>query len=61
VRRIAGVLLLVGEGRVGVEALAEALRGAGRRPPLAPAHGLYLMNVLYPGDQPPASEPSTVT
>jgi tRNA pseudouridine38-40 synthase len=55
VRKIVGMLLLVGEGRLALGSLAETLNGAGRRPPLAPAHGLYLMNVVYPGDQPPVS------
>jgi tRNA pseudouridine38-40 synthase len=48
VRKIVGKLLLVGEGRLEPAALKETLAGAGRKPPLAPAHGLYLMNVVYP-------------
>jgi tRNA pseudouridine38-40 synthase len=48
VRKIVGTLLSVGEGRLGAESLSETLQGAGRRPILAPAHGLYLMNVVYP-------------
>lgn len=53
VRNIVGMLLLVGEGRAPVETLAEALEGKRRKSRLlAPAHGLYLMNVVYPGTIP---------
>jgi tRNA pseudouridine38-40 synthase len=55
VRKIVGLLVSVGEGRLGAESLPETLQGAGRRPILAPAHGLYLMNVVYPGDPSPAA------
>lgn len=55
VRKIVGMLLLIGEGRLGGESLAETLGGQVRRPPLAAAHGLYLMNVIYPGEQAPSS------
>jgi tRNA pseudouridine38-40 synthase len=48
VRKIVGKLLLVGEGRLEPAALKETLSGGMRKPPLAPAHGLYLMNVVYP-------------
>ncbi len=49
VRKIVGKLLLIGEGRLEPDSLAATLRGTERKPPLAPAHGLYLMNVVYPG------------
>jgi tRNA pseudouridine38-40 synthase len=56
VRKIVGILLLVGEGRREADALAAVLHGEAKRPPpLAPAHGLYLMNVMYPGAQSPAA------
>ncbi|HMO57172.1 MAG TPA: tRNA pseudouridine(38-40) synthase TruA [Roseiflexaceae bacterium] len=52
VRKIVGTLLLAGEGRLDAAGLAEIMasrnpRRAGR---LVPAHGLYLMDVQYPGD-----------
>lgn len=52
VRNIVGTLLLVGEGKLdgaGVSAILASRdrRQAGRT---APAHGLYLMSVLYPRD-----------
>lgn len=52
VRNIVGTLLLVGEGRLGIDGLATALADSGRRRPraLAPAHGLYLMLVCYPDE-----------
>lgn len=51
VRKIVGLLMLVGEGRADVGSVAAVLEGAMRRPGLlAPAHGLYLMRVMYPGD-----------
>ncbi|GAB4168763.1 MAG: tRNA pseudouridine(38-40) synthase TruA [Roseiflexaceae bacterium] len=54
VRKIVGMLTLVGEGRRGTEVLVEVLRGEHKRQaPLAPAHGLYLVNVVYPGLQQP--------
>jgi tRNA pseudouridine38-40 synthase len=49
VRKIVGKLLLIGEGRLEPDSLAATLHGTERKPPLAPAHGLYLMNVVYPG------------
>jgi tRNA pseudouridine38-40 synthase len=50
VRNIVGTLLLVGEGRLGIDGLAMVLADSGRRRPraLAPAHGLYLLSVRYP-------------
>lgn len=50
VRNIVGTLMLVGEGRLGIDGLATVLADSGRRRPraLAPAHGLYLMTVRYP-------------
>ncbi|HWQ11866.1 MAG TPA: tRNA pseudouridine(38-40) synthase TruA [Roseiflexaceae bacterium] len=52
VRNIVGTLLLVGEGRLGMDGLAAVLADGGRRRPrpLAPAHGLYLMSVSYPDE-----------
>jgi tRNA pseudouridine38-40 synthase len=52
VRNIVGTLLLVGEGRLGIDGLATALADSGRRRPraLAPAHGLFLLSVSYPDD-----------
>ncbi|MFO7166626.1 MAG: tRNA pseudouridine(38-40) synthase TruA [Chloroflexota bacterium] len=52
VRNIVGTLLLVGEGRLGIDGLATALADRERRRPraLAPAHGLFLLSVSYPDD-----------
>jgi tRNA pseudouridine38-40 synthase len=52
VRNIVGTLLLVGEGRLGIDGLEMSLVDRGRRRPraLAPAHGLYLMSVCYPDE-----------
>jgi tRNA pseudouridine38-40 synthase len=52
VRNIVGTLLLVGDGRLGVDGLALVLADSRRRRPraLAPAHGLYLMAVRYPDE-----------
>jgi tRNA pseudouridine38-40 synthase len=52
VRNIVGTLLMVGEGRLGVDGLAMVLADSGRRRPraLAPAHGLYLISVRYPDE-----------
>jgi tRNA pseudouridine38-40 synthase len=50
VRTLAGTLLAVGRGRMGLEQVERAL-SLGRRPdagPTAPACGLYLLRVLYP-------------
>jgi tRNA pseudouridine38-40 synthase len=51
VRNIVGLLMLVGEGRAEVGSVAAALQGARSRPGLlAPAHGLYLIHVVYPSE-----------
>jgi tRNA pseudouridine38-40 synthase len=55
VRRVVGVLVRLGAGRFALEAFAKTLQGEG--PDVAewtaPASGLFLECVLYPGDQPP--------
>lgn len=52
VRKIVGLVLLIGTGRLGIEQMGETLAATHKRPgPLAPAHGLYLMRVGYPGDE----------
>lgn len=57
VRKIVGLLVLVGEGRTQVESLGQVLQSeAVRLPPLAPAHGLYLMKVIYPGEIEPVAD-----
>ena len=54
VRNVAGTLVAVGEGRIGLEQLKELLDGRDRNAlalaggTTAPAHGLYLERVLYP-------------
>jgi tRNA pseudouridine38-40 synthase len=59
VRKIVGLLLLVGDGREDIGSVARALQGERRRSgPLAPAHGLYLMKVVYPGGRLPATPES---
>jgi len=52
VRSLIGTLLLVGDGRRPVEWPAEALAGRDRAKagPVAPAHGLTLIEVRYPAD-----------
>lgn len=57
VRRIVGTLLRVGSGRLTSDAVGAILRSGDVRQagPSAPAHGLYLVAVLYDGDVP---EPS---
>lgn len=49
VRNMVGTLVYVGIGKWRVEHVAEALAARNRRAggPMAPAHGLYLMNVEY--------------
>ncbi|MDX2094621.1 MAG: tRNA pseudouridine(38-40) synthase TruA [Alphaproteobacteria bacterium] len=49
VRNMVGTLVYVGIGKWQVERVAEALAARDRRAggPMAPAHGLYLMNVEY--------------
>ncbi len=50
VRNIVGTLVEVGLGRRPIQWVAEVLAGRDRRcaGPTAPAHGLYLLRVLYP-------------
>ena len=50
VRMIVGTLLKVGAGKLTAEAVAEILAGENnqRGGPRAPAHGLYLVRVMYP-------------
>ncbi len=61
VRIIVGTLVEVGRGKIPPERVAEILAGRDRRAagPTAPAHGLYLVHVLYrgraPGDPPYAA------
>lgn len=52
VRRIVGTLLRVGRGRLGPDAVGAILRSGDpqRAGPAAPAHGLYLVRVVYDGD-----------
>lgn len=50
VRSLVGALLLVGDGRRGVEWPAEMLRNRVRGSAVAPAHGLTLIGVDYPPD-----------
>jgi tRNA pseudouridine38-40 synthase len=62
VRSIAGTLIDVGRGKIGESefrriVLARDRTQAGRT---APAHGLYLMSVLYDDSLPPAEAPSTL-
>jgi tRNA pseudouridine38-40 synthase len=51
VRRTVGALVQVGVGRLSVEGFCELLRRAepASAGPVAPAHGLYLVRVTYPG------------
>jgi len=55
VRRLVGVLVKVGMGRFSLEEFERTLDGTG--PDVAewtaPASGLFLERVLYPGDAPP--------
>ncbi|MGH7359545.1 MAG: hypothetical protein ACREJR_12090, partial [Candidatus Rokuibacteriota bacterium] len=50
VRNVVGTLVEVGLGRRPIRSVAEVLAGRDRRQagPTAPAHGLYLLRVLYP-------------
>ncbi len=60
VRNIAGALLQVGDGRRPPSWVAECLGAKDRRliGKTAPAHGLYLVDVVYPGcDFPPGTPP----
>lgn len=50
VRSLVGALLLVGDGRRGVDWPAELLHGGVRDSAVAPAHGLTLIGVDYPAD-----------
>lgn len=52
IRSMAGTLILVGSGRLTVDGFRDVLLAADRRHrgPTAPAHGLYLVRVRYPGD-----------
>jgi len=51
VRNLVGTLIQVGEGRIDAQGFAAVLAGTNRRARvLAPAHGLYLTAVRYPGD-----------
>lgn len=54
VRNIVGTLVEVGRGAWVPGLVAEVLRSRDRRRagPLAPPHGLYLVQVVYPGDPP---------
>jgi tRNA pseudouridine38-40 synthase len=53
VRALVGTLIEVGLGRRGPESLSDLLQGRPRSEagPTAPAHGLVLEKVFYPGDQ----------
>jgi tRNA pseudouridine38-40 synthase len=57
VRTLAGTLIEVGRGRWTPEDVAAILDARDRRAagPTAPARGLFLMKVLYPGDLAPAA------
>lgn len=62
VRRLVGTLVEVGKGRLAPSAFADLLAGrplpAGQGSPAewtAPASGLFLERVLYPGDAPPGA------
>jgi tRNA pseudouridine38-40 synthase len=52
VRRMVGVLVAVGRGQLGQDAVGDLMRGAGELPAklTAPAAGLFLEAVLYPGE-----------
>jgi len=52
VRNLVGTLLEIGRGRMPVERIGEILesRDRGRAGPTAPAHGLCLIGIVYPGD-----------
>ncbi len=54
VRRVVGTLLRVGSGRLAPEAVGAILKSgdAQQAGPSAPAHGLYLVRVLYDGEVP---------
>lgn len=60
VRRLAGVLVEVGRGRLQVDDVGRVLAGLdpARGGPCLPAHGLFLVEVAYPPD--PEFESSTV-
>lgn len=58
VRRLAGALVDVGRGALGVEAFAAALASRTPRGPCLPARGLFLVAVRYPAD--PVYEASAV-
>jgi tRNA pseudouridine38-40 synthase len=60
VRSLTGALAEVGAGRWSADTLAAALAARDRRAcaPVAPAHGLYLTGVDYPGLAPPSQSPS---
>ncbi len=53
VRMIVGVLLAAGSGRLDPARIPLSLKGEGRRSPApaAPAHGLTLLRVRYPGEE----------
>ncbi len=55
VRRIVGTLLRVGAGRLEPDAIGAILRSEDPQQagPSAPAHGLYLVRVVYDGDRDP--------
>jgi tRNA pseudouridine38-40 synthase len=57
VRAIAGTLIDVGTGRLGIADVAAILHSRDRRQggPVAPACGLYLLRVIYAADLPPAA------
>ncbi len=48
VRGIVGLLLQAGRGKILPEDVERILKGEKRKPPFAPAHGLYLVRVVYP-------------
>lgn len=54
IRIIIGTLLEVGLGKMQPEQMAEILESKDRQKagPTAPPHGLFLMDVIYPGDEP---------
>jgi len=55
VRRIVGVVVQVGLGKLEIESVREFLAGTDRSTGewTAPPSGLFLEKVLYPGDSPP--------
>lgn len=54
VRNIVGTALLAGEGKLNADGMQAILESRDRRKAgrTAPAHGLYLMSVSYPNDEP---------